>query len=85
MRPGELPEALDRAVLGIAEGEVTAPILVGERLFIVKLIQRAPSTLPTFEESAPELQNRVYSERMAAARRHWLNQLRRRIHVEVRT
>lgn len=84
LRPGQLHPAVDRVVLGLEVGEVSTPIKAGDALFIVKLLDRDESNLPSYDESRPELSERVYLEKMAKARRHWLDSLRRQTHVEVR-
>ena len=82
--PGQLPGALDRVLMALDVGEVAAPVRVGDELVIVKLVERDASELPSFEEAAAELENRVYLLKMDQARRRWLNQLRRQTHVEIR-
>jgi peptidyl-prolyl cis-trans isomerase SurA len=84
MKPGQLPGALDRVVLSMQVGEVSSPIRVGNQLVVVQLIEREQSQLPPYEEARVELQNRVYLQKMDKARRRWLDQLRRRTHVEIR-
>jgi peptidyl-prolyl cis-trans isomerase SurA len=84
MKPGQLPPALDRVVAGLEVGEVSAPVRVGEQLYVVSLIERDESQLPSYEEAQMELQNRVYLQKMDQARRRWLDQLRNRTHVEIR-
>ncbi len=84
MKPGQLPPALDRVVEAMEVGEVSSPVRVGNQFFIVNLIEREESQLPSYEEAQMELQNRVYLRKMDQARRRWLDQLRRRTHVEIR-
>jgi len=84
MKPGQLPRALDRIVGSMDVGEVSSPVRVGNRLYVLRLIEREDSQLPTYEEAQGELQNRVYLRKMDLARRRWLDQLRRRTHVEIR-
>jgi peptidyl-prolyl cis-trans isomerase SurA len=84
MKPGQLPPALDRVVQAMDIGEVSSPVRVGDRLFVINLIEREESQLPSYEEAQMELQNRVYLRKMDEARRRWLDQLRRRTHVEIR-
>jgi peptidyl-prolyl cis-trans isomerase SurA len=71
-------------VAGLEVGEVSAPVRVGEQLYVVSLIERDESQLPSYEEAQMELQNRVYLQKMDQARRRWLDQLRNRTHVEIR-
>ena len=84
LRPGQLHPTLDRLAMSLEVGEVSTPVRAGDALFIVRMIERDESNLPSFEESRAELSERVYLEKMAKARRHWLDSLRRQTHVEVR-
>lgn len=84
MKPGMLAPAVDRAVLALDVGEISAPIRLEEQLVIVKVIERDESQLPAFEEARPELENRVYLRKMDQVRRRWLEGLRRQAHVVIR-
>jgi peptidyl-prolyl cis-trans isomerase SurA len=84
LRFGKLPKTVDLAVLGLNVGEVSAPVRAGERLIVVKLLERQESSLPSFAQATEELNQRVYMEKMNEARRHWLDGLRRQTHVDVR-
>jgi peptidyl-prolyl cis-trans isomerase SurA len=83
-KPGSLPESVDRAAFGLELGEVSEPVVVGGELWILKLVERAPSELPPFEAVERELGNRVYLQKMDRAQREWLESLRKRSHVEIR-
>lgn len=84
LRPGQLHPILDRIAMGMDVGEVSTPVRAGDALFILKLLEREESELPSFADARPELAERVYLEKMAKARRHWLDSLRRQTHVEIR-
>ncbi len=84
LKPGKLPPVVDRVVLGMEVGEVSPPLRVGDDLVVVKLLERAASDLPSFQDARDELSERVYMNKMDKARRRWLDSLRRRTHVEVR-
>ncbi|MGC4066181.1 MAG: SurA N-terminal domain-containing protein [Polyangiaceae bacterium] len=84
LTPGKLPPQLDRIAQRLEVGEVSSPIRLGDRLVILRLLSRDESQLPTFEEARGELGERVYGEKMAKARRRWLEGLRGQTHVEVR-
>jgi peptidyl-prolyl cis-trans isomerase SurA len=51
---------------------------------VLKLVERGPSQLPEYDKAKPQLQTRVYAEKMDAARRQWLDGLRKRTHVDIR-
>lgn len=84
MKPAQLSPPVEQAVLGLAVGEVSAPIRVGDDLVIVKVLERDPSDLPTFDEAREELSQRVYLQKMNKARQRWLAGLRKQTHVETR-
>ena len=84
MRPGELPQDIDAALLAMEPGEVSAPLRLGDAWLVIKLVERGPSQLPDYEKAKPQLQSRVYAEKMDAARRQWLDSLRKRTHVDIR-
>jgi peptidyl-prolyl cis-trans isomerase SurA len=84
MQPGELPPEVDGALLGMEVGEVTAPLRQGDAWLVLKLIERGASQLPDYEKAKPQLQNRVYAEKMETTRRQWLDSLRKRTHVDIR-
>jgi len=83
-KPIELPESIARAVMNLDLGRTSRPIRTGSAFVLLKLIERAPTSLPPFEDAKDQLRERVYMEKMGAARRKWLESLRRRTHVEVR-
>ena len=84
MRPGELPPDIDAALLGMEPGDISAPLRLGDAWLVIKLIERAESQLPEYEKAKQQLQTRVYAEKMDAARRQWLDGLRKRTHVDMR-
>jgi peptidyl-prolyl cis-trans isomerase SurA len=84
MHAGDLPAEIDTALLGMEVGEVTSPIRQGDAWVVLKLVERAPSQLPDYEKAKPQLQARVYGEKMESARRQWLESLRKRTHVDIR-
>ncbi|HEU5073131.1 MAG TPA: peptidylprolyl isomerase [Polyangiaceae bacterium] len=83
-KPIEQPQHLARAVMNLDLGRTSRPIRHGNTFVLLKLIERAPSSLPPFEDAKAQLRERVYMEKMGAARRQWLQSLKRRTHVEVR-
>jgi peptidyl-prolyl cis-trans isomerase SurA len=84
MKPGELPQEVDTVLVGMEPGDVSAPIRVGDAWLVLKLVERGASKLPEYEKAKPQLQSRVYAEKMDNARRQWLDGLRKRAHVDIR-
>jgi peptidyl-prolyl cis-trans isomerase SurA len=84
LEPGKLPPAVDRVAQRLEQSDVSSPVRVADRFVILKVTKRDESQLPDFEEARAELTERVYGEKMAKARRRWLDGLRGQAHVEVR-
>jgi peptidyl-prolyl cis-trans isomerase SurA len=82
--PSALPPDISKSSLALAVGQVSLPIRSGGDFVIIKVLERDASNLPDFETSKRELGERVYMDKMAQARRTWLDNLRRQQHVEVR-
>ena len=83
-QPQTLPPDIARNSLSLAVGQVSQPFRSGQDFVIVKVLERDPSNLPDFESVKRELGERVYMDKMAQARRSWLDNLRRQQHVDVR-
>lgn len=84
MRPGDLPPEVDAVLLAMEPGDVSQPVRLGDAWLVLQLVERAPSQLPEYEKARPQLQTRVYAEKMDTARRQWLDSLRKRTHVDIR-
>lgn len=82
--PSELAPPLARTAVGLEVGQTSAPVRVGDHYVILKVVERQASELPDFEQARQELAERVYVEKMAQAKKVWLDGLRRQHHVEVR-
>jgi peptidyl-prolyl cis-trans isomerase SurA len=83
-QPQALPPDLAKASLSLAVGQVSLPLRSGGDFIILKVLERDASSLPDFESAKRELSERVYMDKMAQAKRSWLDNLRRQQHVDVR-
>jgi peptidyl-prolyl cis-trans isomerase SurA len=84
MQPGQLAQSLDNALLALDVGQTSEPIRVGSTWIVLQLIERDDSQIPPYDQAKPQLQARVYSEKMEHSKRQWLRSLRRQTHVDVR-
>lgn len=82
--PAQEVKAIERASLLLDVGQVSRPIRVNSTLVILKILDRPPTSLPPYEEARDAIYQRVYMEKMGKARKHWLDGLRRRTHIEIR-
>jgi parvulin-like peptidyl-prolyl isomerase len=83
-QPTQMSPELARASSSLAVGQVSQPLRLGADFVILKVLARDESNLPDFESAKRELGERVYMDKMAQARRAWLDTLRRQQHVEIR-
>ena len=84
LQPSALPADVARISLSLADGQVSQPFKSGSDYIIIKVLGRDASNLPDYETAKRELSERVYMDKMAQARRTWLDNLRRQQHVDVR-
>ncbi len=84
LKPGRISPALDQQLMTLEPGQVTPAIRVGDSVFVLKLLEREETELPTYDDAKSELSERVYLEKMGKARRAWLDGLRRGTVVEIR-
>ncbi len=82
--PIQEPKPIQRASLTLDVGQTSPPVKHGGDWVILQVIERPPSQLPPLEDVRAEMHQQVYMEKMAGAREHWLDGLRRRTHVEIR-
>ncbi len=82
-RPVMAPD-LETVLMGMEAGQVSNPQQVGEAIVVMKLLDRQASRYRSFEEARPEMMQRLQNEVLEKAKRRWLEDLRRRTHLDVR-
>ncbi len=75
---------LEEVVMGLDEGQVSDPKLVGDGIVVVKLVDRQPSRYTTLEAARPEMMQRLQAEILEKAKKKWLEELKRKTHLEIR-
>jgi peptidyl-prolyl cis-trans isomerase SurA len=83
-QPGELPEAIENVSRKLDVGEVSNPFVYGADVVILRVAERDPSMLPPLAQAQNQVALQVFGERLQKARRRWLNDLKRSIHVQER-
>lgn len=83
-KSGVLSPELEAAVMPLEPGEVAGPIEVGQVIVVMKLLSRQPSRYTGLKEARGEMIQRLQAEIMDKAKKKWLEELRRRTHVDVR-
>ena len=80
---------LEQAVMTLEPDEVTEPIDVaggaqGDAIVVIKLLSRQPSRYTTLDAAKNEMLQRLQVEILEKAKRKWLDELKRRTHLDVR-
>ncbi|MFZ5477791.1 MAG: peptidylprolyl isomerase [Myxococcota bacterium] len=79
---GELVGDLDAAVQNTAVGDVSAPVEVGQGVFLLKVVERS-SRGGDFEAMREELADQVFATRLEDEKERWFQQARRQAAVKV--
>jgi peptidyl-prolyl cis-trans isomerase SurA len=79
-----LAKELEERLFALEPGEYTQPFRFGEAIVIMTLLSRQPSRYTTFEAAKPEMVQRVQNEIVVRERTAWMEELKKRTHVEVR-
>lgn len=82
-RPVMAPD-LEAALMNMEAGQVSSPMQVSDAIVVMKLIDRQASRFTSFEEARPEMMQRLQNEVMEKAKRRWLEDMRRRTHLDIR-
>ncbi|MDC3954146.1 peptidylprolyl isomerase [Polyangium jinanense] len=82
-RPALAPD-FENAVMPLDPGQVSDVIQVEKGLVIMKLVSRQPSRYTTYEAAKGEMVQRLQTEILEKAKRKWLDELKKRTHLDVR-
>jgi peptidyl-prolyl cis-trans isomerase SurA len=82
-RPTMAPD-LEAALLPLEPGGVTDPVRIGDAIVVLKLMTRQPSRYTNLEAARGEMVQRLQVEILEKAKRKWLDELKRRTHLDVR-
>jgi peptidyl-prolyl cis-trans isomerase SurA len=83
---GDLPAVLEETLLGLSEGQMSAPVRgpAGVHIFLLRERQSGANTLPPFEQARVELQRELLDKAMQRQEDIFIKGLRREAVVEVR-
>lgn len=82
-RPVMAPD-LEAALLPIEPGHVAGPIQAGDAIAVIKLMDRQASRYTTLETARGEMLQRLQADILEKAKRRWLEELKKRTHIDVR-
>jgi peptidyl-prolyl cis-trans isomerase SurA len=81
---GSLPPAVEEIVFNMDVGDVRGPIRAARGFHVIKLLARKDEGVKPYDQVKEQLRQRLYSQEMEKATRAWLQELRKKAHVELR-
>ena len=81
---GELPTEWEEVLFGMNEGEVRGPIKGPRGLHVFQVQELKKEATRPFDEVKEQLREQLFTEEMEKQTKVWLEELRRRAHVEVK-
>jgi peptidyl-prolyl cis-trans isomerase SurA len=78
-----LDEAIRTALVGLAPDDVSAPLEIGDSLYLVQLVERRAAGTRPFEEVAPEIARELRRSEFERLNRAWIDSLRAKYHVQL--
>jgi len=79
-----LARELEDAIATLEPNDVSAPTRYGDAIVVIKLLSRQPSRYTDIEAARPEMMQRLQNELLVKERELWIQDLRRRTHVDER-
>jgi peptidyl-prolyl cis-trans isomerase SurA len=79
-----LAAELEQALLALEDGGVSGPVRYGDAYVVLKLLARQPSQLGPYEQAKNTVVQLLQNELFIKAKKKWLEELRKKTHVEER-
>lgn len=79
-----LARELEEVILPLEPEQVAEPTRYGDAIVVVKLLSRQPSRFTDLEAARPELMQRLQNEILLEEKQSWIDDLKRRTHVDTR-
>ena len=82
---GDLDATLDGVAFAAEVGVTQPPVLVGEVLFVMRVVKKGlgASQVVPFEEVEERLRDQIFSEKVGEAEEEWYQRARRAAHIDV--
>jgi peptidyl-prolyl cis-trans isomerase SurA len=82
--PSAFGKPIDDPLLRLDKGEVSEPLVSGERLLIFKIVERPASQLPPYAEVKDVVYNRVRDDMLQKQIKVWLDELKSGVYIDIR-
>ncbi|HTZ89853.1 MAG TPA: peptidylprolyl isomerase [Alloacidobacterium sp.] len=83
-RSGQLAKVLEDQTFGLKPGEYTQPIRTKQGFVILKVTEHTPGGVQPLKDVESQVEDAVYSERMAPALRQYLTRLREESYIDIK-
>jgi peptidyl-prolyl cis-trans isomerase SurA len=81
---GELPTEWEEIIFTMSQGEVRGPIQGPRGLHVFQLLETRAEAVRPFDEVKEQLHEQIFQEEMERQTKTWLQELRKKAHVEVK-
>jgi peptidyl-prolyl cis-trans isomerase SurA len=81
---GQLAKVLEDQTFNLKPGEYTQPIRTKQGFVILKVTQHTQGGIPPLKDVEPQVEDAIYSQKMAPALRQYLTKLREDSYVEIK-
>lgn len=81
---GELPTEWEEILFAMSEGEVRGPIRGPQGLHVFQVVSAKKEEVRAFEEVKEQLRNQLFNEEMEKQTQLWLDELKKKAHVEIK-
>ncbi len=81
---GELPTEWEEILFAMSEGEVRGPIRGPRGLHVFQVIENKKETVRPFAEVKDQLKEQIFRDEMEKQTKVWLQELRKRAHIEIK-
>ena len=81
---GELSPEWEEVLFRMAPGEVRGPVRDPEGLHVFQVVETRKDAVRPFDEAKEELRQQLYSDSLEKQTRLWLEELRKKSHVEIK-
>ncbi len=78
-----LNETLRAAIAGLAPGDISGPVEIGDHLYLVQLVERQEARVRPFNEVAPQIEKEIRKAEFERLNKVWIDSLRSKYYIQV--
>jgi peptidyl-prolyl cis-trans isomerase SurA len=81
---GELPTEWEEIVFAMSKGEVRGPVMGPRGMHVFQMLETRADAVRPFDDAKEQLREQLFQEEMEKHTKTWLQELRKKAHVEVK-